>query len=591
MKKLKRLKNLSLENKLMLIVLVNIFLVFSIAISGIRLISHSYNQQLYNAVAGNLSYSAQVISDQMQSIESLSSILISSNAIQDSLDQINSTDDAIVWANSNRLINQTISNCYQTYRKDGAAGIVVYNPYFVNWTNYVLFHETDSQILEQAVTKAQEAEGAIVWTIDKDHNRAILSRNIRKIEHLSLEPLGDLLIFVDLNQMVSRANQSVTMYENSRYIICQDDDLIYTSSSVDEASALYFQSQSVSPYGTIHYDNHNYFCVSNSIPYYDWTYLSLTPFDPIVQSIRFTLQIIALIFLAGFICAIIFSKRITHYMLRDFKLLTQKMEQFSTSELEPPQSEIDYSKRSDEVSRLHQQFDAMALRIQNLVQTNYINQILNREAQLKALKAQINPHFLYNTLETINWRAKALKDQQTSAMVESLGTLLRATLSSKKSLVPLTDEIQMVNCYMTIQKIRFEERLDFHLHFDPSLGDAMIPSLTIQPLLENAIRYGLEECTDTCLVEVSIFLREDHLIIDVSNEASYFEDNLLEKLENGSKVANGFGIGLVNINQRIQILFGKEYGLTFRNENETAIATITIPYQKGDNDHAETDHC
>ena len=591
MKKLKRLENLSLENKLMLIVLINIFLVFFIAIGGIRLISHSYNRQLYNAVAGNLSYSAQVISDQMKAMETLSSIIISSNAIQDSLDQINATDDAIVWSNSNRLINQTISNYYQTYQQEGAAGIVLYNPHFVNWTNYVLFNETDPQILKQAVTKAQEAEGAIVWTIDKEHNRAILSRNIRKIEHLSLEPLGDLLIFADLDQMVSRANQAVTMYEDSSYIISQGDDLIYSSPSIDEASALYFQSQAVSPYGIIDYDHHSYFSVSSSIPYYDWTYLNLTPFDPIVRSISFTLQMIALIFLGGFICAIAFSRRITRYMLRDFKLLTRKMEQFSTSELKPPQSEIDYSKRNDEISRLHQQFDAMALRIQNLVQTNYINQILNREAQLKALEAQINPHFLYNTLETINWRAKALKDQQISAMVESLGTLLRATLSNKKSLVPLADEIQMVNCYMTIQKIRFEERLDFQLLFAPELGEAMIPSLTIQPLLENAIRYGMEECTDTCLVQVSIFLREENLIVDVSNEASYFEDNLLEKLENGSKTANGFGIGLVNINQRIQMLFGKQYGLTFRNENNTAIATITIPYQKGETDHAETDHC
>lgn len=88
-----------------------------------------------------------------------------------------------------------------------------------------------------------------------------------------------------------------------------------------------------------------------------------------------------------------------------------------------------------------------------------MNQILSRDAKLKALESQINPHFLYNTLETINWRAKALKDQQISSMVESLGTLLRATLSNKKPLVSLDYEISLAGSYMTIQKIRFEDRL------------------------------------------------------------------------------------------------------------------------------------
>ena len=145
------------------------------------------------------------------------------------------------------------------------------------------------------------------------------------------------------------------------------------------------------------------------------------------------------------------------YVVRDFELLLHKMEIFSQTELQLPESRIDYSQRSDEIGKLHQSFfDAGGgTHIQHLVNTNYRYQILNRDARLKALESQINPHFLYNTLETVNWRAKALKDDTISNIVQSLAALLRATLSNEKSLVPLNYELNLVNNYITIQKIRF----------------------------------------------------------------------------------------------------------------------------------------
>ena len=146
--------------------------------------------------------------------------------------------------------------------------------------------------------------------------------------------------------------------------------------------------------------------------------------------------------------------------------------------------------------------------------------------------------------------------------------------------------IGLAGSYMTIQKIRFEDRLLFHVECPEELGKALILPLTIQPLLENAIRYGMEEMMDTC--EISIRTRKEGtlLIVEVSNEGSVFEDSLLEKLQDGTKNAHGFGIGLVNIHQRIQMLFGDSYGLSFKNQDEKAIAIITIPYKTEEDDYA-----
>ena len=568
MRYLKRIKcdfeNLSMKNKLLAVVLSNVVLILLIALIGLRISSNAYNEQLYKAIAGNLSFSSQTISSNLKSIETLSSVIISSSVIQDSLNRIDSTDDPIIWSENNPRISAAINNYQQAYKNNGVSAIALNNRHFQNLTNFVVINNADTDTVQSAVDKAREREGAITWTIDYDHSLYILSRSVRKVYNLELDHLGDLLVFVDLDRIVRDANRAVTTYGESSYILFDGDQL----------------------YSIIHQNGHSYFAVKNTIPYYNWTYIHLVPYDQIAQSTYMAYRLILAMLIVGFIAALAFSRRLTRYILKDFDLLIQKMEFFSSTELKMPEVEVDYSKRTDEISRLHQHFDTMAGRIQYLVQNNYVNQILSRDAKLKALESQINPHFLYNTLETINWRAKALKDQQISSMVESLGTLLRATLSNKKPLVSLDYEIGLAGSYMTIQKIRFEDRLLFHVECPEELGKALILPLTIQPLLENAIRYGMEEMMDTC--EISIRTRKEGtlLIVEVSNEGSVFEDSLLEKLQDGTKNAHGFGIGLVNIHQRIQMLFGDSYGLSFKNQDEKAIAIITIPYKTEEDDYA-----
>ena len=140
-------------------------------------------------------------------------------------------------------------------------------------------------------------------------------------------------------------------------------------------------------------------------------------------------------------------------------------------------------------------------------------------------------------------------------------------------------EMDLARSYMTIQKIRFEDRLIFQTACDEALHSALILPLAIQPLLENAVRYGMEEMTDTCEIGLSVSRHDSLLIVEVSNEGSFFEEDLLGKLKDGTKTAHGFGIGLVNIHQRIQMFFGEEYGLSFKNQGEKAVAVIRVPYR------------
>lgn len=210
---------------------------------------------------------------------------------------------------------------------------------------------------------------------------------------------------------------------------------------------------------------------------------------------------------------------------------------------------------------------------------NYRNELLMKDAQLKSLEMQINPHFLYNTLDSISWRAKSVGEKQISLMVESLGSLLRVTLNQDTRNVAIREELKFVQYYVSIQKIRFEEQLQFSLDVQKDLLEQKIPKLTIQPLVENSIHYALEENTETCMISISVRRHYDIICIDVKNSGSEFEEGLLEKLDIGETRPNGFGIGLLNIDRRLKLTFGEDYGLSCFNDGEYATARISLPWK------------
>lgn len=578
---MKYLSNLPLKQKLSCIILSVLTLILLFFLLALQISKYSYNEQLYRAIAGNLSFSASTISKHLKKIESFSSVVIAQKEVQESLDAVNSNDDVLTLSKNYSLLNEVVSTYQQTYKQNNLSCIALVNPRFTNCSNFPVMSRIPPEFLREILQKAAQASGSAVWISDSSNHYLILSRQIRKTENLSLKPLGYLLLFINLDDLVGDANQAVNTYESGHYLIYDNEKLIYHSEGISQDWALLLYEKLQRPYDIIKQNRHKYFAVRSRIPSYEWNYINLIPYDDINRSIVAVFQLILVILLAGLLLSLFVAHIMMRYVVRDFELLLHKMEIFSQTELQLPESRIDYSQRSDEIGKLHQSFDAMAERIQHLVNTNYRYQILNRDARLKALESQINPHFLYNTLETVNWRAKALKDDTISNIVQSLAALLRATLSNEKSLVPLNYELNLVNNYITIQKIRFEERLLFRFYDSEcteNLKNALVLPLTIQPLLENAIRYGMEEMTETCEISVYPYQRGDFLIIEVANQGSSFEENLLENLQNGSKSSHGFGIGLLNINQRIQMLFGDAYGLSFRNEEDKAIAIITLPF-------------
>ena len=575
--------NISIKYKLLVAVLINITIMCVFTIVGFSIFSNEYNKLLFNTIAENLAYSSQSITDQLKQIETLSSTITTSSIIQSQLSTISSETYS---SNNNFDINASINkellklnSLFYSNNYTGVSFITLYSGKLTNCTNWALLHKESSSTIENSLTEGRNNGGGISWNRSSFKNTLLLTRQIRKIENLDLTPIGDLLISVNLDAIVKKSNNIFSKNNDSQYLIInQQGDIIYSSPSLPSNDADFLLANSQKPYQLLTLNNKIYFSTLGSLPDYNYKYINIIPFDTLVQSYNLILFITIIFVFVG--AVIIFWS--SHYMIRSiinqFNKLILKMKYFGKNEL-VLYREYENINSKDELIQLHQHFDEMAAKIQHLIKVNYINEILTKDAQLKTLEAQINPHFLYNTLESINWRAKASNDKDISLMVESLGKLLRSTLSNKESLVTLKYELDLVNSYMTIQKIRFESQLLYSLEVDENLMDYSIPPLIIQPLLENAIRYGLEEVIENCNIILQIKLENNLIIINVNNEGSQFEPDLLDKLRKKQLTPNDLGIGLLNIDQRIKILFGSEYGLFLSNQNGFAIATLKIPIE------------
>ena len=224
--------------------------------------------------------------------------------------------------------------------------------------------------------------------------------------------------------------------------------------------------------------------------------------------------------------------------------------------------------------------------------------IFDKQTELTALQSQINPHFLYNTLESI--RGQALMDDnfEIAKMVEALAAFFRYSISGKGNLVTLRDELANINNYMLIQRYRFNNRFSMEIIIDEedeAAYDFLIPRLIIQPVVENAIFHGLEEKLEGGKVIIEVIVTESNLIITISDNGKGIDSRELKELgariqsqdmqlDDGGSRQRNTGIALPNIHKRIQLLFGEEYGVhVYSTVGQGTDVEITVPagYERG----------
>jgi two-component system sensor histidine kinase YesM len=238
----------------------------------------------------------------------------------------------------------------------------------------------------------------------------------------------------------------------------------------------------------------------------------------------------------------------------------------------------------DEITELGMSFNIMIGRIRELLDAKMKEQENLKKAELRALQAQINPHFLYNTLDTIIWMAEAQKTEQVIEIVSALSSFFRLSLSKGRDWITIEEELERTRSYLTIQKMRYHDILDFRIEADEEVLNNTILKLVLQPLVENALYHGIKNKRGGGIIVVRARQKNDNeVLLEVEDDGIGLTperlDQLLAELNDDSgdmKLESGFAIG--NVNKRIRLYYGKQYGLSLRSEYNTGTcATLVIP--------------
>jgi two-component system sensor histidine kinase YesM len=229
----------------------------------------------------------------------------------------------------------------------------------------------------------------------------------------------------------------------------------------------------------------------------------------------------------------------------------------------------------------------MSSEIKYLFEYAYSEKLARKDAKIIALQSQINPHFLNNTLEMMNWQARMAGDVTVSKMIEALGTLLNYSMDrSNKKMINLAEELRCVDAYCYIISMRFGKRLKIEKEIDNELLQLEVPQLILQPLIENAVVHGVEK-VKSGTIWIKVYKKEKNAILQIINTGKEMTEEDLKRVRSilegkyeqvGDKVGRHEALGIHNVNERIKLIYGEEYGLTIGPiaEEETA-STLTIP--------------
>jgi two-component system sensor histidine kinase YesM len=257
---------------------------------------------------------------------------------------------------------------------------------------------------------------------------------------------------------------------------------------------------------------------------------------------------------------------------------------------------------ANEVAELGMSFNIMIGKIKGLLDSKIKEQENLKKAEFRALQAQINPHFLYNTLDTIIWMAEAKKNNQVIDIVRALSSFFRISLSKGKDWITIREEIERTRSYLTIQKMRYRDILDYKIEADPAVLDGTILKLILQPLIENAIYHGIKNKRGGGTVTVRAYQKDkDKVFLEVEDDGIGFTGYKLDKVqhrlnghadeyarsqiqfgnEHGELSLEEQGFGLENVNQRIRLYYGKEYGLSIESQFQVGTQVrLVIPMKK-----------
>ncbi|MBO9610978.1 MAG: sensor histidine kinase, partial [Paenibacillaceae bacterium] len=336
--------------------------------------------------------------------------------------------------------------------------------------------------------------------------------------------------------------------------------------------------------GDVHGDRVEVF--TNYISLSEWLVVQVIPHKQIFNPIRQVRNIATMTLMISMILFIAIIVGISTIFTRSLRLLHIGMKQVEAGNLD-----VSFAVRSrDEVGWLGKNLNTMLKKLKHQLTNEIVLERKKEQAKLEALQAQINPHFLYNTINTIKWMSILKGTESITEMLVSLGHLLNMSIHRGQDTITLEEDLRNVRYFLTIQKHRFGDTIRIEEHIDPATLDCMVPKLSLQPLVENVYQHGL--FINGGLLAIRSRIESDTLVIEVADNGAGPSPDKLDEIRRSIADNTLSGIGLTNVHHRIRMMCGPPYGLDFERDdtNGMTCASIRLPVRRnndGDSDRRD----
>lgn len=316
----------------------------------------------------------------------------------------------------------------------------------------------------------------------------------------------------------------------------------------------------------------------------DWKIIGVCYIDEMITNkVNHIMKTLFVIFLVVVLFTVIIIRFFSKLFTNPAKELANAMQEF---EKDTNHFEFKTIEGTAEITSLTESFEHMVVQIKELVEKVRQEEITLRKTELKALQAQINPHFLYNTLDAIAWLCEEERYKDAVEMVNSLAKLFRISISRGHELITIEKEMQHAKSYLKIQNFRYKNQFTYSFDVGEECLNYLCNKITLQPIIENAIYHGIDRMVDEGKINIGIHQKDDRIIFTVEDNGVGMTEEQCEEILH-EDASDRVGIGIKNVNDRIKIYFGEEYGLTIQSElDEGTRVTISMP-KITENDYGE----
>lgn len=448
--------------------------------------------------------------------------------------------------------------------------------------------------------KANTAKGSMIW----DTNYSFHPFNNLKYDDIALtagrlivdpstqERLGYIMVDVNKSELASLYEKKNHLKNEQFFMLDSNGNLIFSQTGRDQVGIQLDTEfpdqlfQGSSGYFNFKWEDNPSILAYHTADYSGFSSISITPLH-IIQDSKNSIR--KLTFNFAFI-GIIVSAWLAYFLSRT---ITKPLYKLMSLMREVEKGHLDVrfdSKYFDDIGIFGRRFNNMLRELKLRILDNFEKQVRLKDSELKALRAQINPHFLYNTLDSVNWMARLKGANDISTIVVSLSDILRYSINSGDNLVTIKQDIKQLKKYLTIQEFRYRDTFTVHLHVDKQVENNLIPPLLLQPIVENAIIHGLENKVDKGNIYIEVKAHKDHIRFVIRDDGVGMDLKTLEMINRDidEQISMGeIGIGIENVRKRMYLYYGKQYEWHLSSTlNEGTTVIFIIPSgDREDNNH------